>query len=170
MKPLLVLDIDGTLLPHPEGALVVPDAPVGLSGRQAAHVIELSKRADLVWASLRTTRVTSLLSAELGVEAQAITFSLRHEGLRSQNFKTEQVARWVAVRGGRPFVWADDLVTDADRRYLAGAEMLGPHLVVAADPHIGLTEEQWDGIGQWVEDSWRVVPLERPRRLLPWMR
>ncbi|GAA3957925.1 hypothetical protein Aau02nite_08250 [Amorphoplanes auranticolor] len=53
-----------------------------------------------------------------------------------RHWKTAGLVRWAA---GRPFLWIDDEITDADRRWVA-AHHPGRALLHRVDPRTGLTD------------------------------
>ncbi|WP_238360386.1 hypothetical protein [Micromonospora fiedleri] len=63
------------------------------------------------------------------------------------HWKTASVARWAAER---PFVWLDDEITDADRRWIA-AHHPHPALLRRVDPYVGLTDIDLPAVRQWLD-------------------
>jgi len=62
------------------------------------------------------------------------------------HWKTVVLATWAA---GRPFVWLDDEITDADRRWVQ-AHHPRKALLHRVDPFIGLTDADFALIRQWL--------------------
>jgi hypothetical protein len=56
------------------------------------------------------------------------------------------LARWAA---GRPFVWLDDEITDADRRWVA-AHYQAKALLHGIDPYVGFTKADFALIRRWL--------------------
>ncbi len=56
------------------------------------------------------------------------------------------ISPWAA---GRPFVWLDDEMTDADRRWVAKHHPV-PALLVRVDPYLGLTSADFDVVRRWL--------------------
>ncbi|WP_430790271.1 hypothetical protein [Actinoplanes sp. G11-F43] len=56
------------------------------------------------------------------------------------------LVRWAA---GHPFVWLDDEITDADRRWVR-AHHEGRALLHRADPLTGVTEADFAAIRRWL--------------------
>jgi len=61
-------------------------------------------------------------------------------------WKTAYLTRWAA---GRTFVWLDDEVTDADRRWVR-AHHPGKALLYRVDPFVGLADADFALIRQWL--------------------
>nr|WP_245674309.1 hypothetical protein [Actinoplanes rectilineatus] len=57
------------------------------------------------------------------------------------------MARWAA---GRPFVWIDDEMTDADRRWVRDRHP-GRALLHRVDPDVGLTDEDFATVRRWLD-------------------
>jgi hypothetical protein len=53
---------------------------------------------------------------------------------------------------GRPFVWLDDELTDADRRWVA-AHHPAPALLHRVDPYLGLTAADFAQVRRWLDDT-----------------
>jgi hypothetical protein len=62
------------------------------------------------------------------------------------HWKTRCLVEWA---GGRPFVWLDDEIADADRRWV-GARHPGRALLHRIDPFIGLTDADFAVVGRWL--------------------
>ena len=69
------------------------------------------------------------------------------------HWKTRPIAQYTALLddnpAGRPFVWMDDEITDADRYYLAQVGSVGPHLLHRIDPAVGMTAVDLDLMRAW---------------------
>jgi hypothetical protein len=65
------------------------------------------------------------------------------------HWKTMFLIRWA---GGRPFVWLDDEITDADRRRVRSRHP-GMALLHRVDPFVGLTDADFALIRQWLATS-----------------
>ena len=75
MKPYLIIDIDGTLRPHPAGESVDPSAAVTILPAQADQLRSMSDRYELVWATMRDHAVSLQLALGLGVSFQTIALA-----------------------------------------------------------------------------------------------
>ncbi len=65
---------------------------------------------------------------------------------RGLHWKTVPLTQWAA---GRPFVWLDDEITDADRRWTA-AHYSQPALLHRVDAYQGLTDDDLVAVGRWL--------------------
>jgi hypothetical protein len=65
------------------------------------------------------------------------------------HWKIALLTEWAA---GRPFVWLDDEITDADRRWVAQHHP-GRALLHRVDPHVGLSDADFSAVRQWFEPS-----------------
>ncbi|MGF0175023.1 HAD domain-containing protein [Streptomyces sp. Marseille-Q5077] len=78
----------------------------------------------------------------------------RPRGLR---WKTRPLVSWAA---GRPFLWVDDEITDADRAWVA-AHHAAPALLHRVDHRHGLTERDFDVLEEWVIPPGSGAPAAR---------
>jgi hypothetical protein len=62
------------------------------------------------------------------------------------HWKTVALTRWAA---GRPFVWLDDEMSDADLRWVA-AHHRSRALLRRVDPYAGLTEADFSTVRRWL--------------------
>ena len=98
----------------------------------------------------------------LDVDGTLITFKARpgsgsvpgeivgnqEEVARGLHWMTVELVRWAA---GRPFVWLDDEITDADRRWVV-AHHVQRVLLHRVDPLVGLTDADFTLIRYWSAD------------------
>jgi hypothetical protein len=140
-KPLLLLDVDGVLIPY-----AAPEQPAGfeqhillgeqvwLAPHHGAWLRPLCARFQLVWATGWEHDANRLIGPIIGLpELPVIEFERDAAG---RFVKLPTLARFAA---DRPLVWIDDELTDAARAWAAGRTARA--LLVDADPSIGLTEE-----------------------------
>ncbi|HEU5100341.1 MAG TPA: HAD domain-containing protein [Roseiflexaceae bacterium] len=152
-KPLLLLDVDGVLIPY-----AAPEQPAGfqqhvLQGEQVwlaphhgAWLRPLCDRFQLVWATGWEHEANRLIAPILGLpELPVIEFERDVWGRFS---KLPTLARFAA---GRPLVWIDDELTDAARAWAAGRA--APTLLLDADPATGLTEQLVAAMAAFLNDS-----------------
>jgi hypothetical protein len=64
------------------------------------------------------------------------------------HWKTAFLTRWAT---GRPFVWLDDEVTDADRRWVR-THHPGKALLHRIDPYVGFTDADFSLIRDWLAE------------------
>jgi len=65
---------------------------------------------------------------------------------RGLHWKTAFLTQWAA---GRPFIWLDDEITQADRRWVQ-AHYPAKALLHRVDPLLGLTDADFAQIRQWL--------------------
>ncbi|GIF00010.1 hypothetical protein [Actinoplanes rishiriensis] len=76
----------------------------------------LSLGCDLVWATTWMADANEIVAPRLGLpQLPIVPFSDDDEPERGLHWKTRGLTAWA---GSRPFVWLDDEVTDADRRWI----------------------------------------------------
>jgi hypothetical protein len=159
--PIVFLDVDGTLIPlraRPAGsplvgarALVPAEDATGnplldrldpVDGRRL-----LALGCHLVWATTWMADANDLVAPRLGLpELPVVEFPDDDEPERGLHWKTASLARWAA---GRTFVWLDDEITDADRRWVQ-ANYPGEALLHRVDPLAGLTDADFVLVRQWL--------------------
>ncbi|MEU3607952.1 HAD domain-containing protein [Streptomyces sp. NPDC035033] len=156
-RPLLFLDIDGPLLPFGDGSRRGP------SGTAAdAHLMRLDPRVgprlaalpcELVWATTWEEAANTDLAPLLGLPALPVVRWPAASGAEERedrwfglHWKTRTLVAWA---DGRPFVWVDDEVTDADRDWVA-AHHPAPALLHRVASSRGLTGEDFAVLDRWL--------------------
>jgi hypothetical protein len=154
--PIVFLDVDGTLIPLRARAagspLLVPaDDATGnplldrLDPADGRRLLALG--CQLVWATTWMADANNLVAPRLGLpELPVVEFPDDDEPERGLHWKTAFLARWAA---GRTFVWLDDEITDADRRWVQ-AHYPGAALLHRVEPLAGLTEVDFALVRQWL--------------------
>jgi hypothetical protein len=176
-KPLLLVDIDGVLsLFGARGPGVelstkhtrVPDArythapiegtfhtidgiPHFLSATAAAHLLALSNKFELVWASGWEEKAEEYLPRLLGLprELPFIAFSQRTPvGQRTTHahWKLEAISAYV---GERPLAWIDDAFNPACHEWARGRG--AATLLVSTAPERGLTAQEAQTLLAWAK-------------------
>ena len=149
-KPLLLLDIDGVVLPCPDlsAAELAAGGPVEwrspLPAEMPARVQRLASMFEIVWCTLWEAKANQELAPLLGIDPCETTlrFPATTAGdWESETFKLASVRHYAAEHAGRPIVWVDDdLFLDAfewaAQRSAAGTLTR----VVRTDPESGLDE------------------------------
>lgn len=107
----------------------------------------LALGCQLVWATTWMADANDLVAPRLGLpELAVVEFPEDSEPERGLHWKTAFLTRWAA---GRTFVWLDDEITDADRRWVQ-AQYAGRALLHRVDPLVGLTDADFAQIRQWL--------------------
>ncbi|MEU5553519.1 HAD domain-containing protein [Micromonospora sp. NPDC047793] len=123
----------------------------------------LALPGELVWASTWMAEANEVVAPRLGLPALPVVDWIDddEEPPSGVHWKTASVARWAAER---PFVWLDDEITDADRRW-AAAHHPHPTLLNRVDPHVGLTDLDLAAVRRWLDHRNRQLdPLGHPSR------
>jgi HAD domain in Swiss Army Knife RNA repair proteins len=159
--PIVFLDVDGTLIPfrarRAESALVAARALVPADDASGNPLLDRLDPADgsrlralgcrLVWATTWMADANDLVAPRLGLpELPVVEFADNDEPERGLHWKTAFLTRCAA---GRRFVWLDDEITDADRRWVQ-AHHPRKALLHRVDPFIGLTDADFALIRQWL--------------------
>ncbi|MFE4669469.1 HAD domain-containing protein [Streptomyces sp. NPDC056716] len=156
MRPLLFLDVDGTLLPY--GA---PDPyPVYESGGADPDAHPLLTRIDpglgdrlrdldcvLVWASTWLDDANDVIAPWLGLPPlPVLDWPDQPRPSGGVHWKTRPLVEHAA---GRAFVWLDDEIAAADRAWV-DAHHPGPALLHRVDHRRALTEADFGVVREWL--------------------
>jgi hypothetical protein len=168
-RPLLFLDVDGTLLPYADG--VAPDLQQDWDAWQhesnplLARLVPgygprlLALDCDLVWATAWRDDANDVIAPRLGLPRLPVlelpTWTEECETAEPH----WKVPCMVELAGGRPFIWVDDEIRDADQGWVS-ANHPGRALLHRVDPGAGLTEADFAVIERWLAP--RPVPVTEP--------
>ncbi len=140
-KPLLLLDVDGVLIPY-----AAPVAPAGfqryrllgeevlLSAQHGEWLRPLCESFQLVWATGWEHEANHLIGPILGLPWLPVI-----EFPRNSVGRFEKLSSLVRVVGAQPLVWIDDELSPA--AHLWAANRVAPTLLLGSDPAVGLTRE-----------------------------
>ncbi len=157
MRPLLFLDIDGTLIPF--GRTAQADAAsdsylARLDPRTGRRLAALP--CELVWATTWEDAANTEAAPRIGLPPLPVVHwpepSVESE-LEDRWFGLHWKARTlVAWAAGRSFVWVDDEITAADREWVA-ANHPGRALLHRVDAAQGLTAADFEALEAWLSGT-----------------
>ena len=158
---VIFLDVDGTLIPF-RARGVTPESGNPLLGRldpaDGRRLIALG--CELVWATTWMAEANEEVAPRLGLPELPVVEWPDDDSdpPRGLHWKT---APLVVRAAGRTFVWLDDEITDADRRWVA-AHHPGRALLHRIDPQTGLTDADFATIDGWLGTDEEASPGVEP--------
>ena len=152
-RPVLFLDVDGTLLPFGPGA-EPREAGSSLERLDSRLGIRLaSLPAELVWATTWEDEANTEIAPRLGLPPLPVVrwpepalAEEREDQWFGVHWKTRTLVAWA---DGRPFAWVDDEIADGDREWVL-ARHPGRALLHRVEPGRGLTEEDFAVVSDWL--------------------
>jgi len=161
-QAVIFLDVDGPLIPFrprsvrrersprdagPPGADGTGNPLLNRLDPADGHRLQ-ALSGQLVWATTWMAEANEVVSPRLGLPALPVVVWPEEDGElpRGLHWKTMGLMEWAA---GRPFVWLDDELTDADRRWVA-AHHPGRALLHRVDPYTGLTDADFSAVHHWL--------------------
>ncbi|MFD7308582.1 HAD domain-containing protein [Promicromonospora sp. NPDC059942] len=174
-RPIVFLDIDGTLLPLGPGdrsrSVEDPQEWRAQSNPQLAKLRRapgydlVRLGADLVWATAWGPDANDVVAPILALGRLPIVDFDEDDGVPvpdGLHWKTASLVRYAA---GRPFVWLDDEIRDLDLQWVEAAHP-GSVLLHRVSPTSGLTEDDVATVGVWVQEvAGPPVPEDVPQPL-----
>jgi hypothetical protein len=156
-RPLLFLDVDGTLLPFGQDLQRKPgDAALD------SHLVRLNPAVGLrlaalpcklVWASAWEDEANAEVAPRIGLPGLPVVTwpEPSAEGEREDqwfglHWKTRALVEWAT---GRSFAWVDDEITDADREWVSDHHR-GRALLQHVDSSRGLTDADFAALDAWL--------------------
>jgi len=158
-RPLLFLDVDGTLLPY--GGAQLPsalehwDAWQDVSNPQLAKIDLthgprlLALPCTLVWATAWMADANEVIAPLLGLPELPVADlpdAPEEDEAGGLHWKTRAL---VQAAAGRPFIWVDDEMTDLDRAWVS-THHPGPALLHRVDSAIGLVATDFAVLDEWL--------------------
>jgi hypothetical protein len=157
--PILFLDVDGTLLPF--GGSGMPPAPGPPEAWTASSNPWLARvdralgpllaelACDLMWATAWMDDANAVIAPLLGLPRLRVADLPAYDGDHGADNLQWKTKALVRVAAGRPFVWVDDVIGSADRRWIE-AEHPGRALLHKVDSAVGLTSADLPQIATWL--------------------
>ncbi|MGW5104399.1 HAD domain-containing protein [Streptomyces sp. NPDC004100] len=158
---LLFLDVDGALIPYGAPDSAYPVYERGVAGTSEGHPLlwrvdpALGARltalgCELVWASTWMDEANEIIAPWLGLPPlPVVEWPDEDEPPGLLHWKTRPLVAWAA---GRPFVWIDDELTEADRAWVA-VHHRGPALLHRVNHVYGLTEADFGAVRGWLGEQ-----------------
>jgi hypothetical protein len=161
-RPIVFLDIDGTLLPFGPGdrsqAVEDPRAwrahsnPQLSKLRRAPSYDLVRLGGELVWASAWGHDANDVVAPILALgRLPVVDFDEGDDDAvpGGVHWKTASLVRHAA---GRPFVWLDDEIRDLDQQWVEAAHP-GPALLHRVSPTTGLTKDDLAVVAAWMREA-----------------
>ncbi|MHA7135245.1 HAD domain-containing protein [Oerskovia turbata] len=161
-RPILFLDVDGTLLPF--GGPEMPSVPgppetwMAASNPHLAHVdrtlgpLLTGLECDLVWATAWMHDANDVIAPLLALPPLPVADLPAYDGDHGADDLQWKTKALVRIADGRPFVWVDDVIGQSDRRWIEAAHP-GAALLHRVDAAVGVTPADIALIATWLRDA-----------------
>ncbi|WP_285104005.1 HAD domain-containing protein [Promicromonospora sp. MEB111] len=160
-RPIVFLDIDGTLLPLGPGdrsrSVDIPQEWRAQSNPQLAKLRRTSGYnllrlgAELVWATAWGQDANDVVAPILALGRLPVVDFDQDDDVPVPGGLHWKAAALVRFAAGRPFVWLDDEIRDLDVQWVEAAHP-GPALLHHVSPTLGLTEDDAAAVEAWVRE------------------
>ena len=158
-RPILFLDVDGTLLPFGgPGMPAVPDAPEVWTASSNPYLARIDRSlgplltglgCDLAWATAWMDDANAVIAPLLGLPRLPVADLPAYSGDLGEDRLQWKTKALVRIADGRPFVWVDDVIGEADRSFVDG-EHGGRALLHKVESGVGVTADDLGVVGEWV--------------------
>ena len=151
--PLLLLDVDGVIslfgfgetYPPAGSGTIVDGIPHWISASVGPLVARLCAVFECVWCTGWEERAGEHLPSLLGIPGGWPHLSFGPPGNRTRHWKLDAIDAFTGPE--RPVAWVDDDHDETCEQW--ASSRIGPTLLVATDPAVGLTETQADQLIAW---------------------
>jgi hypothetical protein len=163
-RPILFLDVDGTLLPFGgAGMPAVPDSPDVWTASANPYLARVDPAVGplltglgchLVWATAWMDDANEVIGPLLGLPRLPVADLPAYSGDIGDDRLQWKTKALVRIADGRPFVWVDDVIGQADRSFVEAGHA-GEALLHKVDSDVGLTAADLAVVAAWVRDMGR---------------
>ncbi|MFF3066584.1 HAD domain-containing protein [Oerskovia sp. NPDC057915] len=160
-RPILFLDVDGTLLPFGgPGLASAPGPPDSWTAATNPYLVRVDRTlgpllaglgCELVWATAWMHGANEVIAPLLGLPHLPVADLPQYEGDRDADNLQWKTKALVRIAAGRPFVWVDDVIGHADRWWIE-VDHPGSALLYKVDPAVGLTVADLSAIAAWLRE------------------
>ncbi|MEK8228821.1 HAD domain-containing protein [Oerskovia sp. M15] len=160
-RPILFLDVDGTLLPFGgPGMPLAPGHPETWTAASNPYLARVDRtlgpqlaglECDLMWATAWMHDANEVMAPLLGLPHLRVADLPAYDGDHGADNLQWKTKALVRIADGRPFVWVDDVIGHADRWWIEVAHP-GAALLHKVDSGVGMTSADIAMIAAWLRD------------------